>query len=82
MEFSKIGKFPSVGIQTVVNFFGLPNRKNMQNVVGNDKKKQRYLNFPISPGYYYCRMESGGGIEFKRKEPISRKVVQWIKAFI
>ena len=38
VEFSKIGKFPSVGIQTVVNFFSLPNRKNMQKVVGNDKK--------------------------------------------
>ena len=31
-------KFPSVGMQTVVIFFGLPNRKNMQNVEGNDKK--------------------------------------------
>ena len=43
VEFSKIGKFPSVGIQTVVNFFGLPNRKNIQNVVENNKKYKGIL---------------------------------------
>ena len=38
MEFSKISKFPSVGIQIVVNFLvDLPNRKAIQNVVENDK---------------------------------------------
>ena len=37
VEFSKIRKFPSVRIQIVVNFFGLPNRKNIQNVVENNK---------------------------------------------
>ena len=47
-EFSKIGKFPSVGIQIVMNIFGLPNRKNIQNVVENDKntKVSELPNFP------------------------------------
>ena len=67
VEFSKIGKFTSVGIQIVVSFIGLPNRKNIQNVVENNKK-YRYFNFPISPGYFYCRMESGGGIELEEKK--------------
>ena len=43
VEFSKIGKFPSVGIQIVVNFFGLPNRRNVQNAVENNKKYKRIL---------------------------------------
>ena len=30
-------------------------------------KIQRYLNFPISPGYYHRWTESGGGIELKKK---------------
>ena len=42
VEFSKIGKFPSVGIQIVI-FFGLPNRKNIQNVVENNKKYKGIL---------------------------------------
>ena len=43
VEFSKIGKFPSVGIQIVVSFIGLPNRKNIQNVVENNKKYKGIL---------------------------------------
>ena len=31
-------------------------------------KIQKYLNFPISPGYYHRWMESGGGIELKKKK--------------
>ena len=42
VEFSKIGKFPSVGIQIVI-LFGLPNRKNIQNVVENNKKYKGIL---------------------------------------
>ena len=34
-------------------------------------KIQKYLNFPISPGYYHRWMESGGGIELKKNKGIS-----------
>ena len=38
VEFSKIGKFPSVGIQILVIFFWFAQSENIQNVVKNDEK--------------------------------------------
>ena len=38
VEFSKIGKFPSVGVQILVIFFWFAQSENIQNVVKNDEK--------------------------------------------
>ena len=74
-EFSKIGKFPSVGIQIVMNIFGLPNRKNIQNVVENDKntKVSELPNFPwllpsLDGKWRGYRIKKKKGISFVRFE--------------
>ena len=54
----------------------------MQNVVGNDKKYKGIWTSQFLLATTIVGWKVVGGIEFKRKEPISRKVVQWIKAFI
>ena len=38
VEFLKIGKFPSVGIQVLVIFIWFARSENIQNVVKNDEK--------------------------------------------
>ena len=79
VEFSKIGKFTSVGIQIVVSFIGLPNRKNIQNVVENNKK---YKGILTSQFLLATSILLDGKWRRYRIRGKKRKVVRWIKAFI